>query len=101
MIASMMLFLGLLSMVSGQVMEGLVQLDKSSIDKVRSPPILGHHLKPFVPQVSKIAPLKLGTKSTQALCTGGKQSWRQQTNRDQPCHTFARVRQPEIFFSSK
>ena len=97
----MILFLGLLSMVSGQVMEGLVQLDKSSIDKVRSPPILGHHLKPFVQQVSKIAPLKLGTKSTQALCTGGKQSWRQQTNRDQPCHTFARVNQPEIFFSLK
>ena len=48
MIASMMLFLGLLSMVSGQVMEGLVQLDKSSIDKVRSLQILGHHLKPFV-----------------------------------------------------
>ena len=98
---SMILFLGLLSMVSGQVMEGLVQLDKSSIDKVRSPPILGHHLKPFVQQVSKIAPLKLGTKSTQALCTGGKQSWRQQTNRDQPCHTFARVNQPEIFLSLK
>jgi len=34
MIASMILFLGLLSMVSGQVMEGLVQLDKSSIDKM-------------------------------------------------------------------
>ena len=101
MIASMILFLGLLSMVSGQVMEGLVQLDKSSIDKVRSPPILGHHLKPFVQQVSEIALIKLGTKSTQALCTGGKQRWRQQTNRDQPCHTFARVRQPEIFFSSK
>ena len=100
MIASMILFLGLLSMVSGQVMEGLVQLDKSSIDKVR-PPILGHHLKPFVQQVSEIALIKLGPKSTQALCTGGKQRWRQQTNRDQPCHTFARVRQPEIFFSSK
>ena len=98
MIASMILFLGLLSMVSGQVMEGLVQLDKSSIDKVRSPPILGHHLKPFVQQVSEIALIKLGPKSTQALCTGGKQRWRQQTNRDQPCHTFARVRQPEIFF---
>ena len=101
MIASMILFLGLLSMVSGQVMEGLVQLDKSSIDKVRSPPILGHHLKPFVQQVSEIALIKLGPKSTQALCTGGKQRWRQQTNRDQPCHTFARVHQPEIFFSSK
>ena len=94
----MILFLGLLSMVSGQVMEGLVQLDKSSIDKVRSPPSFGHHLKPFV---SKIALIRLGTKSTQALCTGGKQSWRQQTNRDQPCHTFARVNQPEIFFSLK
>ena len=101
MLTSMILFLGLLSMVSGQVMEGLVQLDKSSIDKVRSPPILGHHLKPFVQQVSEIALIKLGPKSTQALCTGGKQRWRQQTNRDQPCHTFARVRQPEIFFSSK
>ena len=101
MMTSMILFLGLLSMVSGQVMEGLVQLDKSSIDKVRSPPILGHHQKPFVQQVSKIAQLKLGTKPTQALCTGGKQSWRQQTNRDQPCHTFARVNQPEIFFSLK
>ena len=31
----MILILGLLSVVSGQVMEGLVQLDKSSIDKVR------------------------------------------------------------------
>ena len=101
MLESMILFLGLLSMVSGQVMEGLVQLDKSSIDKVRSPPILGHHLKPFVQQVSEIALIKLEPKSTQALCTGGKQRWRQQTNRDQPCHTFARVRQPEIFFSSK
>ena len=90
MIASMILFLGLLSMVSGQVMEGLVQLDKSSIDKVRSPPILGHHLKPFVQQVSEIALIKLGTKSTQALCTGGKQRWEQQTNRDQPCHTEIR-----------
>ena len=32
---TMILILGLLSVVSGQVMEGLVQLDKSSIDKVR------------------------------------------------------------------
>ena len=51
--------------------------------------------------MSKIAPIKLGTKSTQALCTGGKQSWRQQTNCDQPCHTFARGHQHEMFFSSK
>merc|ERR1719400_814081 len=31
---TMILILGLLSVVSGQVMEGLVQLDKSSIDKM-------------------------------------------------------------------
>ena len=34
MASTMILILGILSVVSGQLMEGLVQLDKYSIDKV-------------------------------------------------------------------
>ena len=34
MASTMILILGILSVVSGQIMEGMVQLDKFSIDKV-------------------------------------------------------------------